>query len=182
MDDAAARVDKRSVMPNKLRVSSPTLAIEQVRELLAVHPSRISALTAGLTPTQLQAKPGPDEWSANDVLAHLRCCADVWGGYIKHIIDEDEPTIRAVSPRGWIKRTNYLDLKFPVSLREFSAQRAELLALLETLTLKDWSRTATVRQAGKVTTLTALSYAQRLAEHEHHHLDQFARIAKAVKG
>ena len=167
-------------MPNKPRAPSPTVEINQVRALLAGHPSRIATATAGLTPAQLHAKPGPDEWSANDVLAHLRCCADVWGGYIERIIEEDEPTIRAVSPRGWIKRTNYLELRFAASLREFSAQRAELLARLEPLGPKDWSRTATVRGAGKVTTWTALSYAQRLVEHEQHHLDQFGRIARAV--
>ena len=154
--------------------------IEQVLAQLEENPSRIDVLTAGLTVAQLHASPGPDEWSANDVLAHLRSCADVWGGCIKTMIDEDVPRIRAVSPRGWIKRTNYLELEFRPSLRAFVAQRAELLALLEPLAPGDWSRTARVTRSGKVVTETVLSYAQRLAGHEQHHLDQFARIAKTL--
>ena len=155
-------------------------AIQDVLARLAGYPRRIAALTVGLTSAQLHATPGPDEWSANDVLAHLRCCADVWGRDIGTIVETDEPMIRAVSPRGWIKRTNYLDLEFRPSLRAFTVQRAALLALLKPLAPKDWSRTATVRAAGKVATWTVLSYAERLSDHEQHHLEQFARIAKTV--
>jgi len=158
-----------------------SLAIDQVLTVLAENPARIAELTVGLTPTQLHATPGRDEWSANEVLAHLRCCADVWGRGIRTMIDENEPTIRAVSPRGWIKRTNYRDQPFAPSLRAFVAQRAELLALLNPLAAKDWARTATVRGAGKSRTWTVLSYVERLASHEHHHLEQFARIADAVR-
>ena len=50
------------------------------------------------------------------VLAHLRACADVWGNYIRTIIAEDRPQFRAVSPRTWIKQTDYPDLAFRPSL------------------------------------------------------------------
>ena len=157
------------------------VSIGQVVTLLTENPPRIAALTAGLTSPQLRAAPGPSEWSANDVLAHLRCCADVWGGYIRKIIDQDGPSIRAISPRGWINRTNYRDLEFEPSFRAFAAQRADLLALLESLAPADWSRTAKVTRSGKVVTETVLSYAERLAAHERHHLEQFARIASVTR-
>jgi hypothetical protein len=157
------------------------LTIEQVLALLAEHPPRIAALTAGLTPAQLHATPGPDEWSANDVLAHLRACGDVWGGCMRQIIDQDAPTIRHVSPRTWIRSTNYLDLQFRPSFRAFAAQRADLLTLLQPLAANAWSRTATVRKSGTVLTRTVLSYGEQLAVHEQHHLEQFARIANTVR-
>ena len=167
--------------PARPHVPRRSHAADQVLAQLEESPARIATLTKGLTVAQLHAILGPDEWSANDVLAHLRACADVWGGYIRTIIDEDVPTIRAISPRGWIKRTNYRDLKFRASLSAFGQQRAELLALLDPLAPTQWSRTATVKGAGKVVTTTVLDYAQRLANHEHHHLDQFARIASAMR-
>ena len=49
-----------------------SLAIDQALTLLAENPARIAELTVGLTPTQLHATPGRNEWSANEVLAHLR--------------------------------------------------------------------------------------------------------------
>ncbi len=108
-----------------------SFSTEQVLSLLVETPPRIAAITSGLTPAQLRTNPGMDEWSANDVLAHLRSCADVWGGCIMTMVAEDMPTIRAVNPRAWIKQTDYRDLEFRASLDAFAAQRAELLAFLE---------------------------------------------------
>lgn len=58
-------------------MSKDSLTIEQVLDLLTKNPLQIAELTSNLTPTQLQAAPNPGEWSANDVLAHLRSCADM---------------------------------------------------------------------------------------------------------
>jgi len=155
---------------------------EEVVGLLRESPSRIEQIIAGLTAAELCESPGPDTWSANELLAHLRSCADVWGGYIRRLIDEDGPRFRAISPRGWVHRTDYRELEFEPSFRAFETQRVELLSLLEPLDPRDWSRSAQVTRSGKVVTETVLSFAERLARHEHHHLDQFARIARALLG
>jgi hypothetical protein len=102
-------------------VASRPLTIEQALSLLAETPKRIAAVTAGLAPAQLRTAPGPDEWSANDVLAHLRACADVRGNPILTIVAEDRPTLRAVNPVTWIKKTNYLELEFRPSLRSWQS-------------------------------------------------------------
>jgi DinB superfamily len=161
-------------------VTSSSLTIEQVLTLLAATPPRIDALTADLTPDQLQTAPNHDEWSANDVLAHLRACADVWGSCIVTMIAEDRPTLRAVNPRTWIKQTDYRDLEFRPSLRAFATQRADLLAVLEPLPPEGWSRAATVTGAGAVLERTVLTYAQWLARHERPHLKQIERIVNTM--
>jgi hypothetical protein len=161
-------------------VTSSSLTIEQVLTLLAATPPRIDALTADLTPDQLQTAPNHDEWSANDVLAHLRACADVWGSCIVTMIAEDRPTLRAVNPRTWIKQTDYRDLEFRPSLRAYATQRADLLAILEPLPPDGWSRAATVTGAGKVLERTVLIYAQWLARHERPHVKQIERIVNMM--
>lgn len=161
-------------MPNR------SLTIEQVLTLLAESPPRIAALTDGLLPSQLHTAPAHDEWSANDVLAHLRACADVWGSCIEAINAQDTPTLRAVNPRTWIKNTDYLDQAFQPSLQAFAKQRIGLLAVLEPLALEGWSRKATVTGAGKVLEWTVLSYGRRLAGHERAHLKQIERIVKTT--
>lgn len=60
------------------------LTIEQALSLLEAAPPRIATATAGLTQAQLHAK--PDEWSANDVLAHLRSCADVCKPLVRTVL------------------------------------------------------------------------------------------------
>ena len=166
-------------MPSR---SSRSLTIEQVLTLLEATPPRLAALTAGLAPAQLRTAPTPDEWSANEVLAHLRACADVWGGCIMTMLAEDRPTLRAVNPRTWIEKTDYRELDFRRSLGAFAAQRAELLAILEPLPHESWSRAATVTGAGRVLERTVLDYAQRLARHERPHVKQIERIVNTLHG
>jgi hypothetical protein len=163
-------------MPDK------SLTTDQILALLAEAPPRIAALTEGLVPVQLHAKPNHDEWSANDVLAHMRSCADVWGNCIAVIIAQDTPTIRAINPRTWIKKTDYLEQKFQSSLNTFATQRTKLLAVLEPLTPEDWSRSATVTGAGTPFVRTVLSYAQWLARHERPHVKQIQHIVNTIRG
>jgi len=158
------------------------LTVEQVLTILPETPARIAALTADLTPDRLRASPSFGGWSLNAVLSHLRACADVWGGCIATMLAENGPTLRAVNPRSWIHKTDYLEQDFAPSLQAFTKQRADLLRKLESLQPEDWSRSATVTGAGAVLQRTVLSYAQWLARHERSHYRQLQNIATAVRG
>ena len=162
-------------------MSDKPLTSEQTLTVLAQTPQRIVELTDGLTTEQLRASPGLGEWSATDVLAHLRSCADVWNGCIRRILDEDHPTLRAINPTAYIKQTNYPELAFAPSLRAFSAQRAEILKLLEPLPPEAWARSATVTGAGNPLQRTVLTYAERMARHERTHCRQLAKISAAAR-
>ena len=152
------------------------LTIDQVLAQLNDQPEAIAALTAGLPRARLHSPPSRGEWSVNDVLAHLRSCADMWGKYIALIIAEDHPTYRAMNPTTWIKSTNYPELEFAPSLRAFTKQRAELLALLRPSPEAAWSRSATVTGAGRPLERTVMEYARWLANHEQSHVKHIARI------
>ena len=154
--------------------------IEQLLTMLAAAPSRLADLTEGLPPAQLLAPPEPGEWSARDVLAHLRACADMWGKCIAVILSEDRPTFKAVNPTTWIKKTSYREQEFQPSLQAFTAQRAELLAVLKSLAPEAWSRTAMVTGAGKPRERTVYTYAQWLANHEQSHFKQIERIVNTL--
>jgi hypothetical protein len=97
---------------------------------LTATPALIRDLTTGATESVLHSRPTKDDWSANEVLAHLRACADVWGGCIEALLAEETPTIRAVNPRAWIDKTGYLDQPFDRSLRAFTSQRKRLVKAL----------------------------------------------------
>ena len=156
---------------------SPRLTADDIVVALEKQAQTIAELAAGVSPKALRRPPGPGEWSLNDVLAHLRSCADMWGKYIALILDEDHPTFKAVNPRTWIKSTNYPDLEFAASFRAYQKQRNELVARLRTLPRVAWSRAATVTGAGRPLERTVLEYAMWLANHERSHLRQMARLA-----
>jgi hypothetical protein len=157
------------------------ISIEQIMSSLSETPALLAGLTEGLTPTQLLAPPEPGEWSARDVLAHLRACSDMWGKYIEMILSEEKPTCKAVNPVTWIKKTNYCELEFQPSLQAFTDQRAELLTVLESLAPEAWSRSATVTGAGKTRDRSVYTYAQWLANHERSHTKQIGRTANALR-
>jgi hypothetical protein len=163
------------------KVPDRLLTIEKVLALLAEAPTRIAAITDGLAPTILHIPPNPGEWSANDVLAHLRSCADVWGNCIEVILAQDKPTIRAVNPRTWIEKTDYLKQEFQHSLKTFTTQRTDLLAILEPLAPEAWSRAAIVTGAGKTLIRTVHSYADWLVTHERPHIKQIERIVHKMQ-
>lgn len=165
----------------KYQVSGISLTIEQILAILESMPQRIAEFTIGLTETQLHAVANPGEWSINDILVHLRSCSDVWGGNIVTILNQDKPTIRAINPRTWIERTTYPEQKFRPSLQAFTAQRAELLAVLKSAKPKIWSRPATVTGAGTPLETSVQSYARRMAEHDRPHLKQIKRIASTLQ-
>ena len=153
-----------------------SLTIEEVLTVLTETPQRIAALTGGIAPARLRRRHRHDEWSVNDVLAHLRSCADARGDFIWAILAEDRPTLRAINPTTWIKQTDYRELEFAPSFRSFVRQRARLLRLLRSLPEKSWSRTAIVTRSGPARERTVLFYAQWVARHERPHVKQIARI------
>jgi hypothetical protein len=152
--------------------------IEATLEALADTPKQIARIARGCSIRQLQRKPSPDAWSARDIVAHLRACAEVWGRSIDRMITEDHPTIRYVSPRSWIKKTDYLEQGFGDSLRRFSEARSGLLVTLGSLESDLWSRGATFTGTTLGRNATVLGYAKRIAEHEVGHLDQVRRTLK----
>ena len=156
------------------------LTIEQNLNLLAATPVRIAALTNGCSAAMLQSAPQPDEWSARDVLAHLRACSDMWGKYINLILNQDHPTFKAVNPTTWIKQTDYPEQEFQASLQAFTSQRNSLLAVLTPLPPEAWTRTATVTGAGRPRERSVHTYAQWLANHERTHIRQIEKIVSTL--
>jgi len=151
---------------------------ESVLRLLAATPRRIASLSRDVEISKLHFRPHPDSWSTNDILAHLRACADVWGKSIVEMIIRDHPKLRYISPRSWIRKTDYLELEFRGSLKAFTDQRRELLRALKGLAIKDWSRSATFTTTTRGHEQTVFSYACRIAEHEHKHCDQIEAVLK----
>ena len=121
-----------------------------VINLLKTTPRRIASASRGLCDKELNWKPAADSWSVNEVLAHLRACADVWSESIMKILKQDNPTFRYVSPRTWIRKTNYLNLDFKASFLAFRKQRKDLLKILQALPQEDWLRRANVKAATKL--------------------------------
>jgi hypothetical protein len=162
-------------------VATRALTLEQILIQLPETPRSIAASTAGVAPAELRKSSVSGEWSANEMLAHIRACADVWGNNIVRIIREDKPAWVAVNPRSWIEQTDYAQLPFAPSLRAFTKQRADLMAVLEPLPRNSWSRVALVSGGAPTRECTVLYYAERLARHERAHVKQIGRMVQTLQ-
>lgn len=154
----------------------PSAETLKLLTLLAETPHRLAVLTAGLDPAQLQTTFGEDVWSVNEILAHLRVCAEVWGKSIVAMLTQDRPTLRYVSPRTVAKKRDYATQEYPLSLQAFTQQRSELLQLLKPLDNDAWAREALFTGTTKGRDQTVHSYVQRIVAHEGEHLAQISTL------
>jgi hypothetical protein len=146
--------------------------IERYLSLLSDTTRRLMKATQGFDDVRLQYKIDKKAWSVNDILAHLRSCADVWGGSIEAMLAEDTPTLPYCHPRQWIKKTNYPDLLFHESFQAFRIQRKNLLNVLNNLSFEDWSRAAIIKHREH----TVFSQTRRMALHEDVHCQQIEEL------
>ncbi len=146
--------------------------IEKYLGLLSDTSRRLTKAAQGFDDVRLQYKPDEKAWSVNDILAHLRSCADVWGGSIEAMLAQDKPTLPYRHPRQWIKKTNYPDLLFHESFQAFRIQRKNLLNVLNNLSFEDWSRAAIIKHSEH----TVFSQTRRMALHEDVHCQQIEEL------
>jgi hypothetical protein len=148
--------------------------VEHFLKLLAEAPRQIAMATKGLAEARLYLRTEEKPWSVSDILAHLRASADVREKFIRIMLTEDHPTLRYISPRTYIKKTNYLALAFPESFQAYQKQRNELLNTLEELSIQEWSRSAIIKERPE----TVFSYALYLTQHETAHCEQIEELLK----
>ena len=148
--------------------------IERYLSLLSNTSRRLLKATQGFDDLRLQYKIDNKAWSVNDILAHLRSCADVWGGSIEAMLAQDKPTLPYHHPRQWIKKTNYPNLLFDESFQAFRVQRKNLLNVLNNLSFEDWSCSAIIKRREH----TVYSQTRRMALHEDIHCQQIEELLK----
>src|SRR4029079_17935971 len=110
----------------------------------------------------------------------LRACGDVLGGAMVRVLAEDRPRYRRVSPRTYLRKTDYPTWRFEPAFEAFSTQRAELLAVLDRTPRPAWSRVDVVTEANGVRERDVRFYGSWLAGHEREHLEQIRRTVETI--
>ena len=149
----------------------------EILRILEDGPGKIDAATTRASDEMLAERPSPNEWSPNEILAHLRACQDVWGDVrVVRMLEDDHPVLRAVNPRTWLEQTDYRGLPFGRSLGAFTEQRRRFVSLVSSLTPDQWSRDGTFTGGGKSRTYTVHTEMDALARHERSHIRQLERL------
>ncbi len=144
--------------------------IKQYLQSLIEAPQRIAACTAGLDETGLKTPPAPKEWSAQEIMGHVRGCAEVWTRSIGDMLALDCPQLTYVAPREWVKKQKYMRLGFAENYHAYQVERDTLIRVLQGLTVEQWNRSATF--IGKFNTFTVFGEVMRMALHDLDHCNQ----------
>jgi hypothetical protein len=148
--------------------------IKKYIAVLSETQQRIAQAAENLDEARLQHKADPKSWSANDILAHLRSCADLWSYSIYAMLAENEPVYSDIDERKWAKVTRYAELPFSESYLAFSLQRENLLRILKDLPFETWERSAIIFERRH----TIFTQTRRLAKHETEHCEQIELILR----
>ena len=149
--------------------------IEKYLRIISETPQQIAKAAEGLKTARLQFKADAKSWSANDILAHLRSCADLWTHSIYGMLAENEPAFSDIDERKWAKATRYAELPFKESFQAFSLQRENLLRVLRALPFESWERSAIIFERKH----TFFSQVRRMAKHEQEHWEQIESLLQS---
>jgi hypothetical protein len=132
-------------------------------------PLRIAHAVEGYNETELRTASVEGEWSAANILAHMRASDAIVAYRAYVLLTRDNPTLLAHDERHWAEVARYVEINFRSSLALYALRRAELVNMLRHTNLEDWQRVGLHEERGPVSLLDVVT---SLVEHEEEHCTQ----------
>lgn len=146
---------------------------ESIINRIADIPHRIARTVDGWTDDELHARPAVGEWSAADILAHLRAADDILTPRLYQMLVRENPTFLAYEERVWAEVLGYANGDFNTSLQTYTLRRTELVNALRRLTPEQWERTGVHEHLGSI---TVQELAADMVHHEEEHCTQIEAL------
>jgi hypothetical protein len=151
---------------------------EQILAVVRATPERLRALLADVTAEDAQRPSAPGEWSARDIVVHLRVDEAIFAPRILLMAVVENPLLQEIDPLVLAQRTGFLEDDLGTTLVAFALRRAELVGLLERLDADGWQRQG-IHQVNGVQTIAEI--AALLAGHDAEHLAQIESVLHTVR-
>lgn len=132
-------------------------------------PLRIAHAVEGYDEAELRTARAEGEWSAVDILAHIRASDEIVAHRAYVLLIRDNPTLLAYDERRWAEVARYAQIAFRSSLALYALRRAELLNLLRYTNPENWHRVGLHETRGPVSLLDIVT---SMVEHEEEHCIQ----------
>ena len=131
----------------------------------------VAAALEGATDADLDARPGPDRWTAREVVHHLADSEMMSAVRLRLLVAEEHAAIRAYDEKAFARRLHY-DRPIASSLLAFQAARSCTGDLLDRMTDADFAKTGTHPEHGSY---SVDRWLEIYAEHAHKHAGQIRR-------
>ena len=140
-------------------------------EIIAKTPEELASHVHRLGVDGLERSYGPGKWPARVILSHLADTELAFAFRLRQTLAEPHHVIQPFDQEAWARP--YGSFQAQPALEVFSAVRRWNLALLRTLSPKDFSKTVTHPERGEMTFQTLV---ETMAGHDLNHLQQFEAI------
>jgi len=150
-------------------------ALESLKETfteMAKGPDEFIAAIQGVPAALLSKRPDEKNWSAREVVCHVRDTEEYFLERFLMILSFDEPVFSPADVQRWAFERQYLRNDAGEALAAFHKRRQENLEFLKGLAPGQWERTCIHKIRGR---MTMRDYLNLVAGHDKNHLDQLKR-------
>jgi len=131
----------------------------------------VAAALEGATEQDLDARPGPDKWTAREIVHHLADSEMTSAIRLRRLVAEENAAIHAYDEKAFARRLHY-ERPIASSLLAFQAARRCTADLLDRMTDADFAKTGTHPEHGRY---GVDRWLEIYAEHAHKHANQIRR-------
>jgi hypothetical protein len=131
----------------------------------------------GITDGELDARPGPEEWTAREVVHHMADSEMTSAIRLRRLIAEDAPTIQGYDQEEFAQRLFYGERPIEASVEAVDAARRTTAEILDRLDEGQWARAGTHTESGPYDVEAWLDI---YAAHAHDHADQIRRARESA--
>jgi hypothetical protein len=150
--------------------------LKMVLEILATTPQKIKRETSTLSRREMLARPAPNKWSVQEVLAHLADVEEVgMRARVAAMIEQESPVLLPIDQEARAVELKYNSLDPRQSCKRFEQQRRANVKWLRTLRPAQLKRHGTHQQVGRI---TAEELITEWAFHDLGHLKQILEIKR----
>jgi uncharacterized damage-inducible protein DinB len=150
-------------------------SIEEQLARMARTADDFAAAISGVPDAVLSRRPDGKNWSAREVVCHVRDIEESFMARLQAIMLTDEPTFLPVEPDRWAEERQYQRNDAMEALQAFRARRDESLRFLHGLRPNQWERSGIHATRGP---MSVKDFVGLMVWHDDNHLDQLTRALK----
>ena len=150
-------------------------SIEEQMARMARTASDFAAAIAGVSDAALSRRPDDKNWSAREVVCHVRDIEESFMARFQAIMLMDEPTFLPVEPDRWAEERQYQRNDVMEALQAFRTRREESLRFLRGLKPGQWERGGIHATRGH---MSIKDFVGLMVWHDDNHLDQLTRALR----
>lgn len=140
---------------------------------------QVKKLVDGLQEVDLAREVADDEWSARDVLTHLRDAQGVLDFRVNLLLENENPTIESVAVFEWSTDDSARPASIMQIFEAYQNSRLKTLETLHAMPLAAWWRPGEHQEFGRVNLMQQVSF---FANHELSHLPQLQSLIESSTG